>query len=79
VRDNGVGIDTNEQEKSFELFYRGTVEGEGTGAGLAIVKRIIEAHGGRIWMEGQPGTGTSVYFTLPQKRNQTEGDADGKD
>jgi len=79
VHDNGVGIDTSEAEKVFELFYRGTVDGEGIGAGLAIVKRIIEAHGGRIWVEGQSGVGTTIYFALHQKRDQTEGDADGKD
>jgi PAS domain S-box-containing protein len=79
IRDNGVGIEPGEAEKVFELFYRGTVDGGGIGAGLAIAKRIIEAHGGSIWMEGQPGTGTTVYFTLPQHRSREEGNTDGKD
>ena len=79
VRDNGVGIDTSEQEKAFELFYRGTTDGEGIGAGLSITNRIIEAHRGRIWIESQPGTGTTIYFTLPQKRDQKEEDTNGKD
>ena len=66
VRDNGVGIDDGETEKVFEIFYRGTAEGEGSGLGLAIVKKIIEAHGGKIWAESQPGKGTAMCFTLPQ-------------
>ena len=66
-----MGIDTSETEKVFALFYRGTAEGEGSGAGLAIVKRIIEAHGGRIWIESQPGEGTTMCFTLPQQRVRT--------
>ena len=67
VRDNGLGIDAGEEEKVFTLFYRGTAEGEGSGIGLAVVKKIIEAHGGRIWVQqGQPGRGTTMCFTLPE-------------
>jgi PAS domain S-box-containing protein len=65
VRDNGIGIDESLQEKVFELFYRVSESGEGTGAGLTIVKRIIEVHGGRIWIESEKGKGTTVCFTLP--------------
>jgi PAS domain S-box-containing protein len=65
VKDNGIGIDKSEQEKVFELFYKLDKSSEGTGAGLAIVKRIIEVHGGRIWIESELGKGTTVYFTLP--------------
>jgi signal transduction histidine kinase len=79
VRDNGAGIDSSEAEKVFELFYRGATDGEGSGAGLAIVKRIIEAHGGRVWAESQPGKGTTMCFTLPQQSNTNKGDNNGKD
>jgi PAS domain S-box-containing protein len=79
VRDNGLGIDSNEAEKVFELFYRGTAEGEGSGIGLTIVKKIIEAHGGRTWVEGgQSGKGTTVCFTLP-RRHAAHKDDNGKE
>ena len=78
VRDNGMGIDASEMEKVFALFYRGTAEGEGSGAGLAIVKRIIEAQGGRIWIESQPGEGTTMCFTLPQQGGTNNGDNNGE-
>ena len=69
VRDNGMGIDPSQHEKVFELFYKVNKRSEGTGAGLAIVKRIIEVHGGRIWIESELGKGTSVCFTLPVRSN----------
>ena len=78
VRDNGIGIDASEMKKVFDLFYRGTADGEGSGAGLAIVKRIIEAHEGRIWVQDQWTKGTSLCFTLPQKNGTENGDNDGK-
>lgn len=65
VRDNGIGIDPGQQEKVFELFYKADPESEGTGAGLAIVKRIIKVHGGRIWIESVAGEGSTFCFTLP--------------
>jgi len=65
VKDNGIGIDKSEHEKVFDLFYRVSKSGEGTGAGLAIVKRIIEVHGGLIWIESEKGKGCTVCFTLP--------------
>jgi len=79
VRDNGLGIDASEAEKAFTLFYRGTADGEGSGIGLAIVKKIIEAHGGRIWVESQPGKGTTMCFTLLQQSGTNKGDNNGKD
>jgi len=65
VQDNGVGIAPQDQTKIFGLFERLEAEGEGTGIGLALVKRIIEMHGGRIWVEsaGQ-GQGSTFCFTL---------------
>lgn len=66
VRDNGIGIEESEHEKVFELFYRvDNSINKGTGAGLAIVKRIVEVHGGRIWIESKAGKGCTVCFTLP--------------
>ena len=78
VRDNGIGIDESETEKVFDLFYRGTTDSKGSGIGLAIVKRIIEAHGGRIWAEDQSGKGTTMCFALPQKATQTMEAANGE-
>jgi signal transduction histidine kinase len=66
VRDNGVGIEPRYHEKVFGLFERLDASGDGTGIGLTLVKRIIEVHGGRIWVEsaGQ-GHGSTFCFTLP--------------
>lgn len=65
VRDNGIGIDPTKADKIFELFYRGDSKSVGIGAGLAIAKRIVEAHGGRIWVESDKGKGATMCFTLP--------------
>lgn len=65
VRDNGIGIESSKHEKVFELFYRVDKSSKGTGAGLAIVRRKIEVHGGRIWIESEKGKGCTVCFTLP--------------
>jgi PAS domain S-box-containing protein len=65
VKDNGRGIDPSLHQRVFELFFQGDKRIEGTGAGLAIVKRIIEVHGGRIWIDSEKGKGCTVCFTLP--------------
>jgi signal transduction histidine kinase len=70
VRDNGIGIDPSQHDKVFELFYQIEKNNKGTGAGLAIVKRIIEVHGGRIWTESEKGKGCTVCFTLPVHTNK---------
>jgi signal transduction histidine kinase len=68
VQDNGIGVDLQYQEKIFGLFEKLDPAVEGTGVGLAIVKRIVEIHGGRIWVESKGiGCGSTFCFTLPAK------------
>jgi signal transduction histidine kinase len=66
IRDTGIGIPRDKIEKIFDEFYQvETGKHGGTGLGLAISKRLIENHGGKIWVESQLGKGTSFYFTIP--------------
>jgi PAS domain S-box-containing protein len=67
VRDNGMGIDPRFSDRIFGLFDKLDSRSEGTGIGLALVKRIIEFHGGRIWVESALGKGATFYFTLPYR------------
>ncbi len=77
VKDNGIGIPPHNQERIFAMFQRLHTEeayGGGSGIGLAIVKRIIDRHGGRIWLDSLPGEGTTFFFTLrpPAQQWQVE-------
>jgi two-component system phosphate regulon sensor histidine kinase PhoR len=67
VRDTGVGIPADEVPRIFERFYRvdKSRTGSGTGLGLSIAKHIVEAHGGKIWVESTEGHGSTFYFTIP--------------
>ncbi len=71
VRDNGIGIPAEHLSKIFDHFHRvdnrNTRQVGGTGIGLTIAKHLVEAHGGRIWVESEPGKGSAFWFTLPER------------
>ena len=69
VKDNGIGISPKYHEQIFGLFNKLDARSEGTGIGLALVKRIVELHGGRIWVESELGKGTTFFFSLQANRN----------
>ena len=67
VRDNGVGIAPEDRERVFELFSRVHTHpdfGGGSGTGLAMVKKLVQSHGGVVWVESRVGEGSTFYFTL---------------
>ena len=73
VRDQGIGISLSDQAKLFGPFQRledSGLEGvvNGAGLGLLVCRRLVEAHGGRIWVESEPGRGSTFFFTLPLSR-----------
>ena len=82
VCDNGIGISPEQLPHVFDRFYQvtslGAARRHGAGLGLPISRGIIEAHGGRIWVESEPGAGTNVYFTLPLSDTQREATPDEK-
>jgi signal transduction histidine kinase len=70
VSDDGDGIDAEEKDKIFDLYWQGSHhEGTGTGMGLSIAKTLVEAHGGRIWVDSEPGRGSTFQFTIPRGRS----------
>ncbi len=77
VQDDGPGVPAEARERIFEPFQRGagSEEEEGTGIGLSVVKSVVLRHGGRVWVESEPGQGTTFRFTLPRRESSAEASA----
>ncbi|MFN4149939.1 MAG: sensor histidine kinase, partial [Candidatus Sericytochromatia bacterium] len=72
IKDNGIGIDSENFQSIFQVFNRGFQEYKysGSGIGLAVCKKIIDQHGGKIWLESNIDVGTAFYFTIPYSSHE---------